>query len=94
MDCKDCNGACCRWLKMDYGRRDRDIEPWIKARGGLWLDGAYWLPHVCPKLKEGKCCIYEGRPLTCRVFKVSSADCLTARKLELYIEGIGKQDSA
>lgn len=95
MDCKDCNGACCRWLFINFNG-DRSALKFLKVRGAKELsDGRLAIPSKCPMLGEKTgpegdnaqpqpCLIYESRPLDCRVFKAGSKECLMARKLEGY----------
>jgi len=79
--CEGCNGTCCRYISFPLKNR-MDVA-FSKARGFKIVDGIIFIPHVCPKLdKDGKCSIYEERPLNCRIFKPNCDVCRAVRKIK------------
>jgi Fe-S-cluster containining protein len=82
MNCKDCNGACCRDVTFPiYGELDDVSKEWLDVRGVRTKKHRAIIPIICPQLTEdGRCRIYEDRPQACREFECGSASCLEARK--------------
>jgi len=66
--CRDCRGQCCEmpWLTKEELASANQFPDAIKFIG----DTAFFLNHdKCPFLDQnGKCKIYEMRPLDCRLF--------------------------
>jgi Fe-S-cluster containining protein len=78
--CKLCRGACCEsflWPATGNAKFDE----YALARGHA-VPGciAEW-NHVCEKLKDGKCSIYEKRPQVCREYLPGSVACKLAIEL-------------
>jgi Fe-S-cluster containining protein len=69
--CERC-AECCRTLPISLNWED--IERLYKLEGERFLDKLddkvieNCLKTPCPYLREGKCLIYDKRPLVCRVF--------------------------
>ena len=51
------------------------LEQWLRARADACFGGKMWFHHVCPKLSDGRCSIYDIRPLVCSEKKVSRENC-------------------
>lgn len=84
VNCENCNGACCKWLFINANPTRSELE-FFAARGITRVDkNRFAFKTSCPQLKEGRCGIYEKRPLDCKLFKMGGPDCLAARKLEGY----------
>ena len=80
-DCAVCRGACCEdiLVPVDPEALDELTVEWLSARGEMvvWADR----PHVrlrapCPHLKDGRCGVYERRPLVCRAYVMGGDRCL------------------
>lgn len=72
--CKECGGACCKYLSFIFDGGPLD-EEFYKERGIVVYDGWVFVPHECPHLKMGACEIYEARPYLCKSFRVDGNLC-------------------
>ena len=83
MNCKICRGACCEEFSTELAM--------FPPKPASWDDARYWFTlHAtkveaarftfecrCTKLtSEGRCSIYEDRPLICELFIPGSIECL------------------
>ena len=77
--CASCHGACCKCVVIRMNTRaDAELA---KARGLEIVDGFAIIPMRCPNLDdEGKCGIYDTRPLSCRTGRMDSDWCRACRK--------------
>ncbi len=80
--CGSCGNVCCRacpdfylleylnvWRFIRYELKDESIESEIVARSVRWAFLSFFDPDVyCPFLFDGRCVIYEARPMNCRVW--------------------------
>jgi Fe-S-cluster containining protein len=69
MNCSKKCDECCRWLTTRFVNTPEAYE-YIKARNLMVKeiddDGILlYIPNVCPKLKDGRCTIYDHRPKWC-----------------------------
>lgn len=81
MDCAACRGACCETFSLkvsEFAHFDNDQLRWLSLHGA-WRGGWFEFERACTKLTpEGRCSIYEDRPLVCRLFAPGSKWCLEA----------------
>lgn len=77
--CKECRGACCELITFSY-KADETLDQYFQVRAKK-TDLGYSFESICPKLKDGKCSIYENRPHICDVYKVGCDACKNAIKL-------------
>jgi Fe-S-cluster containining protein len=84
-DCLKCRGACCETFHVPAIHilaPSVDARRWVELHSlsqrptlqhGVMLE----FPAPCTKLTpEGRCGIYEARPMTCRAFQPGGVDCL------------------
>lgn len=77
MKCDVCKGACCEDIPLEGGSRapNKDAERWLSLHP-VNADGSL---GRCSQLNgEGRCAIYDDRPLLCAVFPQGGPDCLDA----------------
>jgi Fe-S-cluster containining protein len=78
-NCEECRGKCCCGIIDVYSqdeifyddslvcvREDREYDRQMHTDKNNW----------CIALKDGKCSIYEKRPMVCREFQVGSRCCI------------------
>ena len=66
--CGDCH-ACCRSFR--HIRLDPDRDDLTVLQHDRRADGTVWLKivdRVCAHLKDGRCSVYDKRPVNCRIF--------------------------
>jgi len=82
--CKDCGGACCRYISLPVMTPDRNwmlADPaWMEARGEIVGD-KWIIKSTCPHLTaDGLCDIHETKPETCRKYEVDGESCKRIRQ--------------
>ena len=83
MKCSECHGACCEQIVFP-APSDRASLAFLLARGeGERGPKKQWVRIVldtrCPKLTDdGRCGIYESRPLICAEYEPGGTACLAA----------------
>lgn len=78
--CSNCNGACCRSVRIKVGPMSQDQMRWARMRGTLNKGGQWRIRSVCEHLTDaGRCGIYETRPTLCREWVAGGAQCREAR---------------
>lgn len=80
---EDCNGctACCQYIELGVGAMTRDEYRWLWLHGCRMNGDKLMIPLPCQKLVDGKCSIYEGRPMICRKMPVGGTKCEKSRRL-------------
>jgi Fe-S-cluster containining protein len=78
LPCDQCKGQCCTF--PGFSRREFKV---VKKKYGIPaiaqvvpIDAGYIIAMedgTCPYLKNGRCSIYEDRPLVCRAYGTSPA---------------------
>lgn len=94
--CELCKGACCKQITFSL-KADGLLDDYLTTRGTKSEVG-YSFNCECPKLKSGKCSIYETRPEVCKRYIVGSPACRNAIKLNAkhpkrVLDEIDKQHS-
>jgi Fe-S-cluster containining protein len=91
MKCSECRGACCEALSIPLFANPtgnfvmNENNRWLALHGKL-VKGQNDMDLVklevaCTKLTEdGRCGIYEDRPMTCVLYEPGGPDCLTVVK--------------
>ena len=82
MKCSECRGACCEQLILPVANDQATLD-FLAVRGQVLLDNraapGVRLECPCPKLTdEGRCGIYELRPVICSTYKAGGPACLEA----------------
>jgi Fe-S-cluster containining protein len=83
VSCDECKGACCEYFVLktrDVRLPDSDSRRWLELHAEV-DDASTEMTFDCRCTKlttDGRCGIYETRPLTCRLFVPGSQDCLDA----------------
>ena len=80
-DCEKCGGKCCKVLLLPI--QTREAREFYTQRGLESVGGWAIVPHTCHHLKEGKCTIYDKRPLSCRTMRVDGALCRLIKDVSL-----------
>lgn len=79
--CDGCGGACCRYITIAapwVPTADRDF---LLLRGTIDYDQAWRIPSPCKHLGDnGRCGIYETRPMSCKLYEIGGVACMKARK--------------
>jgi hypothetical protein len=86
--CDDCRGACCEELEVHWWDLLMPwVWSWLRARGlsplGLVRVGYLGrrLAIRCRRLGlDGRCEVYQDRPLVCRAYQEGSPACEEVRK--------------
>ena len=89
--CSDCGGFCCHSTFMGYPkskRKDKEYAFLTMRSNNTWVeidDGQRYfiLYQPCPNLKNGKCIIYEDRPLICREYPTKNRTNIWETKCEV-----------
>ncbi len=77
--CEKCGGKCCLHVIVTV----KDIEQYrdfAETRGEL-RGGRWWINSPCRYLADGKCTIYDRRPVTCREYEVDGPMCRETREM-------------
>jgi len=78
--CDDCNGACCRFVRIAVPRMPPDERRWAEMRGVI-TGNRFRIRSKCSNLgDDGRCKIYKSRPQVCAEYKCGGEMCLEARK--------------
>lgn len=79
--CADCNGACCRNVRVVAKHLTADQAQWAELHGALRGD-QWYIAAKCSALDDaGRCTIYHARPHVCRDYMPAGRDCLAAREV-------------
>jgi len=102
--CGDCGHVCCRaspdfylveylqaWRYIRYDLADPALEAEILHRCVRWAFLSFIDDVFCPFLFDGRCVIYEARPLNCRVWGLENPD-YYAKKAERAAGHAAKQE--
>ncbi len=79
MNCQECRGACCESINLDivFVPLDKDAARWLSLHGTEQEDGQLSFECRCRMLTDqGRCSIWEDRPMTCELFVAGSQKCL------------------
>ena len=80
--CEECKGKCCQGIIDVYSTDEIFYDDSLVCEiEGLEYDRVMQTDETqrCIALKDGKCSIYEKRPLVCRAFQVESSCCNNIR---------------
>ena len=78
--CRECAGACCKYISIPLEEiAELDLR-WLQARGTLSQTNdcrVFWrIPSRCPHLTtSGHCDIYATRPKSCKSYEVDGEMC-------------------
>jgi len=75
--CERCGGRCCLlfYLRVDD---NEELAEWLRTRADAVRGENMIFSHTCPKFSNGKCLIYDKRPVACREAAVGDARCRLA----------------
>jgi Fe-S-cluster containining protein len=104
--CGDCGHVCCSdspdfyvleylhaWRHIRYELKNPDLEAGILHRALRWAFLKFVAEDVqCPFLSQGKCMIYDVRPLNCRAWALED-DAYYQAKAERARESVKKQQA-
>ena len=77
--CAICKGSCCEYMQIKYA--DAASQEWCDLHGTPDKHGTI-LELPCKQLqRDGRCGIYESRPIACVVYMVGSEHCKSAVRL-------------
>lgn len=82
--CQKCGGKCCKYVAFPAENRIQIDH--LRTRGAIIVDGLGFLNSRCPQLgnveNNGRCAIYECRPLACRTFRVGNPVCQALQRIK------------
>ena len=84
-DCQECGGACCKHVLVQLPDVTGIDTQWLQVRGTVRRVAGQvieWrVESPCRELgPDGRCGIYDSRPMSCRTFEVGGDGCIEARK--------------
>jgi Fe-S-cluster containining protein len=78
--CELCGGACCKSFGLPLKGHQPDIAFWLSSHGEV-VNGIINIKQPCKYLDNGKCGIYDRRPVICSNMPVGGKMCLLSVKL-------------
>jgi Fe-S-cluster containining protein len=79
MNCLECRGACCESFSIpiaDVKPPGPDERSWLELHGTREGDSIAFECRCTALTADGRCSIYEGRPLVCVFYAPGGPDCL------------------
>ena len=87
MNCKVCKGACCESFSMEVEMRpsNKDGQRWlelhaIKVEEQLIINRLTFECRCTKLTSEGRCSIWEDRPMICELYIAGGRQCLETVK--------------
>jgi Fe-S-cluster containining protein len=85
--CEICGGACCEAVTLDITSLAQSSDftrflefrsvPQVREVDGKLNVSMRLFDAKCLMLKDGRCCVYDQRPLMCQLFEPGSQNCRT-----------------
>ena len=76
--CDLCRGACCEFVVIER-LLQLDHQWWAYHSSGILSNGDVGIEARCHHLtEEGRCRVYEKRPLSCQEISIGDPDCIEA----------------
>ena len=77
--CESCGGLCCKGVSIDVSKWTEPQRVWALTRGVI-VDDQWYIDAPCKHLgTDGKCLIYDSRPLNCLAYRVDGPTCRATR---------------
>ena len=82
MKCSECRGACCESFQIEipFSPNDPDSKRWIKLHGVEHGNKISFEAKCLELTSDGKCGIWEDRPMICELFIAGGPHCLATVK--------------
>lgn len=88
MKCEVCRGACCETFSLPINGNvplagdviQGDVNRWVALHATVTATGLEFECRCTQLGNDGRCRIYESRPVMCRTYKAGGPDCLEAVK--------------
>ena len=76
--CQKCEGSCCTYMIVDAGVGVVWDEHWLEVHNSKQVADGIEIDMPCNQLVDGQCAIYENRPMSCKLFRLGSDECIKA----------------